>query len=149
MDTLDARNLLKCNIFRIARPLHLKLYIAAPKSMQAIIHLPNKVHSLIKPPLLHGTLKEKMIDIARRAFVSTFAKYKLFSTDPQFAEKEFLRDAKKAYTLFLHSLANNNVQTIKNITTCTLFRVNGIVLFTGHDESTGNATKSQAYHDSG
>lgn len=68
--------------------------------MQSIIHLPNKVHSLIKPPLLHGTLKERIIDVTKRAFVSTFAKYKLFSTDPQFVEKEFLRDAKKAYNLF-------------------------------------------------
>lgn len=97
--------------------------------MQSIIHLPNKAHSLIMPPLLHGTLKERVIDVTKRAFVSTFAKYKLFSTDPQFAEKEFLRDAKKAYNLFLDSLANDNLQNIKKTTTCTLFRVNRIVLF--------------------
>lgn len=96
--------------------------------MQSIIHLPNKVYSLIKPPLLQGTLRERMIDVIKRSFVSTFAKYKLASVDPQFVEKEFLKDAKKAYNLFLDSFTNNNVQAIKKITTCTLFRVNRIIL---------------------
>lgn len=102
--------------------------------MQSIIHLPNKVYTLIRPPLLQGTLRERMVEMIKRSFMSTFAKYKLISVDPQFMEKEFLKDAKRAYNLFLDSLVNNNLQTIKKITTCTLFRVNRIVLSKVHDK---------------
>src|SRR5262249_6903377 len=110
-------------------PLHLHLCIVISQDMQAVIHLPNKARSLIKLPLTQGTFREKAIDAIKRTIVSVYAKYKLHSVDPQFSEKEFLRDATKAYSLFLDSLANGNLQPIKKVTTCTLFRVNRVTLF--------------------
>jgi hypothetical protein len=114
--------------------------------VQPIIHLPNKAHSIIRPLLLHGTMRERIIDGVKRAFTSTLAKYRLMSTDPQFVEREFLRDAEKAYRFFLHSLSTNNLQRIKGITTCTLFRVNVSFLFKVHGESTGDVVEKQAHH---
>ena len=124
-DTLDANNLLKCNIFHIADPFRrVDLYVPQRLViMQPIIHLPNKVHSLIRLPSLHGTMRERIVGAVKRAFMSTLAKYKLMSTDSQFVEKEFLRDASKAYNLFLNSLTDNDLQRVRSITSCTLFRV--------------------------